>query len=199
MRLAAAVMDNTTAYRLWQVPFARSKLAPVLRHNDLSRVRRVLDAACGPGTNTSVFAHADYLGVDANARYLDYARRVYGRRYLQADLLDYDGHGEGRFDFVLVNSFFHHVDDEATNGILKRVHGLVTPTGHIHIVDLVLPETPGIALFLARNDRGRFARTLARSRTLFEVNFEPVVFERYRLSLGGITLWDMVYFKGRPR
>jgi SAM-dependent methyltransferase len=199
MRLTAAVMANTTAYRLWQAPQVRLKLAPVLRHNDLSRVTRVLDVACGPGTNTRFFAHADYLGIDINDRYLEYARRVYGRRYIQADLLDDNANMEGCFDFVLVNSFFHHVDDEDTSRILTRLRGLVTPTGHIHIVDLVLPETPGIARFLARRDRGRFARTLDHCRTLFEACFEPVVFERYRLSLGGITLWDMVYFKGRPR
>jgi len=199
MRLASAVMANTTAYRLWQAPFVRQKLAPVLCHNDLSRVGRVLDVACGPGTNTSIFAHADYLGIDINARYLDYARRIYGRRYVQADVLNYNGDMEGRFDFVLVNSFFHHVDDEGTGRILTRLRGLMTPSGHIHIVDLVLPGTPGIARFLARGDRGRFARTLDQCRTLFEACFEPVVFERYRLSLAGITLWDMVYFKGKPR
>jgi SAM-dependent methyltransferase len=192
-------MANTTAYRLWQAPFVHQKLAPVLSHTDLSRVRRVLDAACGPGTNTRFFAHADYLGIDINGRYLDYARRIYGRRYLQADLLNYNGEGEGRFDFVLVNSFFHHVDDADTRGILMRLRGLTAPGGHIHIVDLVLPESPGIARFLARNDRGSFARTLDHCRTLFDAYFEPVVFERYRISFAGITLWNMVYFKGKPR
>jgi SAM-dependent methyltransferase len=199
MKLPSGFMANTTAYRLWQAPFARQKLAPVLRHNDLSRVRRVLDAACGPGTNSGFFPHADYLGIDINDRYLDYARRIYGRRYVQADLLDYNVDTNGRFDFVLVNSFFHHVDDAGTRGILARLHGLIAPGGHIHIVDLVLPESPGIARFLARSDRGSFARTLDQCRALFEADFEPVVFERYRLSLAGVTLWKMVYFKGKPR
>ena len=199
MRLPSSVMANTTAYRLWQAPFVRQKLAPVFSHNDLSRVSRVLDAACGPGTNTRFFAHADYLGIDLNGRYLNYARRTYGRRFVQADLLEYTGELDGLFDFVLVNSFFHHVDDAGTRGILARLGGLVAPNGHIHIVDLVLPSTPGIARFLARNDRGSFARTLDRCRALFEASFEPVVFEQYRISLAGATLWDMVYFKGKPR
>jgi hypothetical protein len=34
---------------------------------------------------------------------------------------------------------------------------------------------------------------------LFEGVFEPVVFERYPLTVMGVTLWDMVYCKGRPR
>ena len=192
-------MVNTTAYRLWQAPFARQKLAPVLFHNDLTRVERVLDAACGPGTNTRFFAHADYLGIDINGKYLDYARRTYGRRYVQADLLDYNGDLEGRFDFVLVNSFFHHVDDANTRGILARLGALTAPNGHIHILDLVLPDSPGVARFLTRNDRGSFPRSLEQCRALFETCFEPVLFEPYRLSLAGVTLWNMVYFKGKLR
>jgi SAM-dependent methyltransferase len=199
MRLPSGIMANATAYRFWQAPFARQKLAPVLSHNDLTRIRRVLDAACGPGTNTSFFAHVDYLGIDINGQYLDYARRTYGRRYLQADLLDYNGDLEGSFDFVLVNSFFHHVDDVGTDGILERLRGLIAPNGHIHILDLVLPDSPGIARFLARNDRGSFARSVDQYRELFERYFEPVLFEPYRLSLAGVTLWNMVYFKGKPR
>jgi hypothetical protein len=34
-------------------------------------------------------------------------------------------------------------------------------------------------------------------RLLFEGLFEPVVFEPYRLTGMGATLWNMVYFKGR--
>jgi SAM-dependent methyltransferase len=36
----------------------------------------VLDAACGPGTNAPVCAHADYVGVDLNERYVESARRL---------------------------------------------------------------------------------------------------------------------------
>lgn len=193
------VMANPIAYRLWQAPFARRKLRPVIRHNDLSRVRRVLDVACGPGTNTAAFSHADYLGIDVNQGYLEYSRRRFNRRFVCADLRDYDGNGEGGFDFVLVNSFFHHVDSAAAARILERIGRLVAPDGHIHVLDLVMPTSRGIARFLARHDRGAFPRPLGEWRRLFEGVFEPVVFESYRLSVSGVTLWNMVYFKGRPR
>jgi len=32
---------------------------------------------------------------------------------------------------------------------------------------------------------------------MFSVNFEPVVVEPYLLTACGLTLWKMVYFKGR--
>jgi hypothetical protein len=34
---------------------------------------------------------------------------------------------------------------------------------------------------------------------MFAESFEPVVFEPYPLGLAGVTLWNMVYFKGRRR
>jgi SAM-dependent methyltransferase len=195
----AGVMANTLAYRVWQAPFAGRKLEPLLRHNDISRVRRVLDVGCGPGTNTAVFAHADYVGIDINPQYLDYARRRFNRRFVQADLLEYSAEDGNLFDFVLVNSFFHHVDDAGARRILAHLARHIAPGGHIHILDLVMPAAPGVARFLARQDRGEFPRPLDSWRTLFEASFDTVTFEPYRLSLAGVALWNMVYFKGRPR
>ena len=61
-----------------------------------------------------------------------------------------------------------------------------------------MPAAPSVARFLARQDRGDFARPLDEWRSLFETSFDPVVFETYELSAAGITLWNMVYFKGKP-
>ena len=49
------LLEQTPVYSLWQAPFAAEKLAPLLAHNDLGRVRRVLDVGCGPGMNTHLF------------------------------------------------------------------------------------------------------------------------------------------------
>jgi hypothetical protein len=34
---------------------------------------------------------------------------------------------------------------------------------------------------------------------MFSTAFEPVVFEPYPLGTAGMTLWNMIYFKGRAR
>ncbi len=57
-----AIMSQPIVYRLWMAPFAEDKFAPILAHNDLSKVRRVLDVGCGPGTNTGHFAQSDISG-----------------------------------------------------------------------------------------------------------------------------------------
>jgi len=193
----ARLLEHPTVYRLFQAGFADAKLAPVARLNDLHRVRRVLDVACGPGTNTPHFLHTDYVGVDLNPRYVDYARRRFGKEFIAADVANGLPGFREKFDFVLVNSFFHHVDDADARRILAALRTLVAPGGHVHVLDLVLPDRPSAALALARLDRGHFARPLAAWRRLLGADFEPVHVEPYSLAVLGVPLWHMVYFKGR--
>jgi SAM-dependent methyltransferase len=199
MKAYARLMENTLAYRLWQAPFAERKLAPLFAHNDVAAARRVLDVGCGPGTNAHHFAHADYLGLDFNPAYIESARERYGREFIVADVTKYEVAPDQRFDLILANSLFHHIDDAGTRRILAQLPRLLSPDGFVHIFDLVLPERPSISRFLARADRGDFARPIAEWKTLFSESLEPVVFEAYPLGAAGVTLWNMVYFKGKAR
>jgi SAM-dependent methyltransferase len=199
MKLHARLMEFTFAYRLWQAPFAERKLAPLYAHNDVSRARRVLDVGCGPGTNTHHFAGADYLGLDFNPAYIESARKRHGREFVVADVTKYEVARDQRFDLILANSLFHHIDTANTRRILAHLATLLSDDGHVHIFDLVLPPEPSVARFVARMDRGDYPRPLEEWRTIFTEAFEPVVFEPYPLGAGGATLWNMVYFKGRAR
>jgi SAM-dependent methyltransferase len=60
------IMRQPLVYRLWMAPFAKKKFAPIVAHNDMHWVRRVLDVGCGPGTNAVYFSQADYLCIDLN-------------------------------------------------------------------------------------------------------------------------------------
>ena len=199
MKAYAKIMENTLAYRVWQAPFAERKLAPFLAHNDLSRARRVLDVGCGPGTNTHHFANADYLGIDFNAAYIESARARHGREFVVADVTTYEVAPDQRFDLIIANSLFHHIDTSNTERILAHLATLLSDDGHVHILDLVLPPRPSISRFLARADRGDYPRPLEAWRDIFTRAFEPVVFEPYPLGAAGLTLWSMIYFKGRAR
>jgi SAM-dependent methyltransferase len=200
MNLAERILEHTLVYRVWQAPFAGQKFVPVLEHNDLRCVRRVLDVACGPGTNTRYFAQSDYVGIDLNQSYIKDARRRYGRNFITVDAREYTAAPADRFDFILINSFLHHLNTEDVIRVLSHLRSLLTEDGHVHILELVLPEGRSIARLLARWDRGRFARPLADWQAIFDRLFEEVVLEPYTLTGGGATLWNMVYFKGRsPR
>jgi SAM-dependent methyltransferase len=198
------IMRQPLIYRLWMAPFAERKFAPITAHNDMQRIRRALDVGCGPGTNATHFTASDYLGIDLNPEYIRDAERRYGAcnsrlRFEAHDASTYAAPLGQRFDFVLVNSFLHHVDDPTARSILANLARLLTDDGHVHILELVLPENASIALFLARADRGKFPRPLEQWRHMFLDFFEPVVCEPYDLSRANVCLWKMIYFKGRAK
>jgi len=199
MKSYARLMENALAYRALQAPFAEKKLAPLYAHADPVSARRVLDVGCGPGTNTAHFASADYLGIDINPDYIESARRRHGREFVVADVTKYNVVPEQRFDLILANSLFHHIDSASTRRILAHLATLLSDDGYVHIFDLVLPARASISRFLARADRGEYPRPLDEWHELFTSAFEPVVFEPYPLGAAGITLWNMIYFKGRAR
>jgi SAM-dependent methyltransferase len=197
LKSISGIMGQPAAYRAWQAPFAEAKLAPLFRHNDLSQVRRVLDVGCGPGINTRHFAHTQYRGLDINPLYIEYAKQRYQRDFITADVCTYCAPEDEKYDFILLNSLLHHIDDENTLRLLRQLHRLLSPDGHVHILDLVLPEHASVSRFLARSDRGDYPRPLDEWRRIFGEVFGTVLFEPYPLGLCGVTLWNMVYFKGK--
>jgi SAM-dependent methyltransferase len=193
------VMQRTLVYRVWQAPFAERKFAPILKHNDLGKVRRVLDVGCGPGTNAHHFDGREYVGIDINPSYVESARKRHRREFRVVDVRAYEVDGGERFDFVLMNSFLHHIETKDIRRILSHVRTLLTQDGHVHVLELVLPSRRSVARRMARWDRGDYPRSLSDWNRLFSEHFEPVAVEPYPLGLPGVTLWNMVYFKGRPR
>jgi SAM-dependent methyltransferase len=196
MSVVEAVMSNPNVYHLWQAPFADRKLAPMLASRTATSPRRVLDVGCGPGTNAKYFSGADYVGVDINDEYVRFARRRYGRTFVTADVVT-SPLPPSTFDCILVNSFLHHLDDAAVRTVLLRLRELLAQDGVIHLLELVLPDRGGPALWLARWDRGRHARPLEVWRRLFAAAFTLDAFDPYPLGAFGVPLWQMVYGRGR--
>lgn len=199
MTLTERLVAVPLAYRLWQAPFAGAKFRPVVAHNDLRETARVLDVGCGPGTNADHFRGAEYVGIDINPRYVAHAQRRRPGRFVVADATDLPHTGDGDYDFILVNSLLHHLPEEQVKRLLAELSDALAPDGFIHILELVLPQRRSVARLLARWDRGDYPRPIAVWRDLFEQRFQPAVLEQYEVGIAGLTLWNMVYFKGCPR
>lgn len=193
------VFDNTALYRLAQAPFVIDKLAPLLRRPDIGRARRVLDVGCGPGTNAPFFTHAEYLGLDLSPGYVEFARARFRGRFEVADATAFTLAGEAPFDFVLLNSLMHHLDDDQVRRVLDRVAPLVAPGGAVHVLDLVLPRRPGPAWALARLDRGEHPRPRERWLELLGERLEPLEVEPYAVGALGLPLWHMLYVRAGVR
>ena len=195
-RVVDRILEHPAVYAAWQAPFVSQKFAPVERHLSCAKIRRILDVGCGPGTNARRFVGAEYVGLDINEHYLEIARSKYSGQFIQADLETADLSALGTFDTILVNSFLHHLPDDAVRRILLQVRHLLDATGTVHFLELVMPEKRSLATVMAKLDRGRYARPLASWRALFEADFQPLTIEPYTFGAG---FWAMVYFRGKAR
>jgi SAM-dependent methyltransferase len=199
MKLFHDLLEHPFVFNLSQLPFSGQKFARILMHNDLKAIRAVLDVGCGPGTNAPRFAHTKYLGIDINERYIRLARDRYHRDFTVADVTTSDAIPSGSYDFILVNSFLHHIDTPDARRVLSRASEFLTPDGHLHSVELVLPEKAGIPRWLALHDRGKFSRSLSTWREIFTDKLETVIFEPFAIRHLGQTIMELVYFKGRVK
>ena len=197
--MVARLLEQPFVYRWWMAPFAEQKLRPLRENGGTSGVRRVLDVGCGPGTNAGEFAHTDYLGIDVNPLYIQNARDRHPGKFMVADVTTFEAEPDDRFDCILVNSLLHHIPTPEVHRLLGHLETLLTEDGAIHIIELVLPPRPSAPRLLAKLDRGDYPRPRAEWELIFSSHFEPVVCNPHPVGAFGISLWEMIYFKGRRR
>ena len=83
--------------------------------------------------------------------------------------------------------------------ILWQLSSLLAHDGTVHIIDMVLPESPFLPRLMARLDRGSFPRELAHWRQLFSGVFDEIAFVPGSAKLCGLSVYHGVYFKGKGR
>ena len=190
------LLDHPLAYRLWQGPFAAQKLVPLQRRLGRGPYGRVLDVACGPGTNTATFAGPGYKGIDLNPRYIARATKAFGPWFEVADATTYRGAPGTQYDLILINSFLHHLDDRQVKTVLDHLRTLLAPAGTVQIMELVRPPRGVFTRALAALDRGKYARTLEEWRALIGASLAITHAEPYFLGAPGVDLWAMYYLEG---
>jgi SAM-dependent methyltransferase len=192
------------AYKLWQLPFQKQKMAPVAASRPPGPLR-ILELGCGPGLNVPFFKKDEYLGVDIEPRYVAAAQAECRRsgshhKAILGDCAHLGGLVDGSFDVVLANSLLHHLSDEEIARTLEGVTGRLAAGGTLQIIDLVIDDTGSkVGNWLAVNDRGRFARTTANLLDVVSKRLEVIQHTRFNLQLGGLDLWNMIHIIGHRR
>lgn len=187
------LLENPLIYSLWQNAHNRKKRQAICNEIHLNKGEKILDIACGPGTNANLFRNVDYLGVDINRKYVKWAAHRYGFRFRVMDVTKDDFRNE-TFDWILVNSFLHHLVDSDVNKLLRKLTGALTPTGRLVIIDLLKPERGLVSKILEKFDRGKFARSIEEWKDLFNKFFYVKRYYSFNVNFFSVSLWNLCVF-----
>jgi ubiquinone/menaquinone biosynthesis C-methylase UbiE len=93
-----------------------------------------LDLGCGPGAFSTLFAAETYVGVDINARYVEYARRHFAGRFLAGDARHVELQSAG-MDQIFVFGLLHHLADDHVREVLAEMRRVLKPSGRALVVE----------------------------------------------------------------
>jgi SAM-dependent methyltransferase len=173
------ILEAPVVYRAFQTLVgARSGTDRFVREYVEPRGRvSVLDLGCGPATLLeSLPRSTEYVGCDANARYIDHARRRYGSR---GRFICCNVAGElsevGLFDRVIATGLLHHLTDGEAYRLFESACKHLVPGGMLVARDVTLIEGQSRAVrWLISKDRGQCVRTPDGYRALADRVFPKV-------------------------
>lgn len=149
---------------------------------------RILDVGCGTGEgSTLAMPGVEYVGIDTDPGYIEYATRLYGRpgvTFRHADVHEV----EGAFTKAVVMCTLHHLSDDEVKALGSRLRQIVS--GAVSVADPDPVESRGIQKMILRRDRGRYVRPIPGHLRLLEGSYRcrPVLTQDLpRLRLARLT------------
>jgi ubiquinone/menaquinone biosynthesis C-methylase UbiE len=118
----------------------------------------MLDVGCGTGRYAGRW-NCRYVGVDTHARYVQFATRRCGGRFLLADATRL-AFRDGQFDAAFCVGVLHHLDDLSAGRMVQEMVRVCRAGGTVAMLEPLAPE-PGdgcVRRGLARLERGQHFR-----------------------------------------
>ncbi|HAE22921.1 MAG TPA: methyltransferase type 11 [Spirochaetaceae bacterium] len=136
------IMESEAEYKRLELKTDVSIVEDYARRAGLSTGMRAVDLACGPGLTTSILAsivgNGGYaLGLDASAKRIDRARKLYANATTAFDTRDFlkPIEGVGAFDFAWMRFALEYYRAESFD-IVRNAAGLLSAGGILCLVDL---------------------------------------------------------------
>ena len=143
---------------------------------------RLLDIGCGPG-NLLEYLHdldVEYVGFDLSRKYIDSARKRFGRRgrFICERVSETSLSGLGKFDVVTAIGLLHHLDDEEALQLFRLAHTALKEGGRFVTFDGCFTKSQSrLARQFLHWDRGKHVRTCNQYVHLVEKVFGSVSVE----------------------
>jgi len=149
----------------------------------------ILDFGCGTGDFCLLFDKSQYIGVDIEKRFIEFAKsRFGGYNFLKINEGKSLPFKDSYFDKVLVFGVLHHISDNDIQRILKELARVLSNSGEIILYDQ-LPSSEQKKFFgkvLVKFDRGKFIRENGNLKILLKQYFK--IKENYNMLSGPYSL-----------
>ena len=126
---------------------------------------KVLDIGCGPGDILEDLPAVDYLGFDINPKYVEAAKKRFGRRgrFFSGDVgLTAIDQEAASFDLVLATGVLHHLNDNDAVSLFNLARRALKPGARLITYDgCFVAGQPKLARFVVSRDRGQYVRESA--------------------------------------
>jgi SAM-dependent methyltransferase len=139
---------------------------------------RLLDIGCGPADMLEFLPNVEYVGFDANSRYVSAAQKRWGASGTFVHrTIEFNCSADRFTDFDLVIAFgvLHHLDDQQALALTSLAHAALRIGGRLITLDgCCRDRISPIARFLLKHDRGKFIRKEPEYLELVRNNFHDL-------------------------
>jgi predicted TPR repeat methyltransferase len=166
VNLGHRILSNDLVYDIFQTCVGSYRFRKRFLSNlDLTLESRVIELGCGTGITLETMRNNHYIGIDISQKYLQKAHnRNTSARLILGDVSSsqtFEDISATKKDLVLALALWHHIDDDQMIKTLQNISGISQVGTKVYSLDPFVDElTSSSASWVARNDRGKFLRSV---------------------------------------
>lgn len=149
----------------------------------------ILDIGCGTGEFSSCFMPENYIGIDIEEKYIDFAKKNNKGKFLLADALALPFSDE-LFSKIIIVGVLHHLNDGKTEKVLKEAARVLKGKGKILIIeDVDFKSNNFLTNLIHYLDKGKNIRTAEGYAKLINSFFKIIKTLRITSGLGAYQVF----------
>ena len=189
VKAAHKLLANDLAYDMFQTCVGSYRFRKrFLSKLDLAPDSQIIELGCGTGITLETLKSNQYTGIDISPKYLEKAQnRNSSAKLLLGDVSTsetFQNISANQNDLVLALALWHHIDDGQMIKTLQNISNVSQVGTKIHSLDPFVDEQTSLsASWIARNDRGKFLRSVQQLKEVAEFSGFHLEFKVSRREL----------------